>query len=193
MAENLNVGVMVVGEGGADGQSDDTKIEKFCHGDVESACDNGYGGLYQWAEMLGLPYRCNTEDCTDEIGYGTVRQGICPYGWRIPVADDWNALHLALADEKFKGVSKMKLATTPFDEWNSSENDGNSSYFSAVPAGMRVVNGGFLDWGESAYFWYLSSGFSWSSADYTSFQKFDAATRYSMSTRSGLSVRCVKN
>lgn len=94
-------------------------------------------------QIAVLPSRCNTEDCTDEIGYGSVRQGICPYGWRIPVADDWNALHLALAESNRNGVSKMKLANTPFADWNNTENDGNSFYFSAVPAGLRVANGGF--------------------------------------------------
>ena len=54
MAENLNIGEMVLGE---NNQSDDTKIERYCYNNDTTKCDE-FGGLYQWAEMMQLPSRC---------------------------------------------------------------------------------------------------------------------------------------
>ena len=59
MAENLNIGEMVLGE---KDQNDDTKIERYCYNNDTTNCDK-YGGLYQWAEMMQLPSSCNTESC----------------------------------------------------------------------------------------------------------------------------------
>ena len=77
MAENLNIGEMVLGE---NEQNDDTKIERYCYNNDTTNCDK-FGGLYQWAEMMQLPNRCNTESCSDWIE--TQHQGICPEGWRL--------------------------------------------------------------------------------------------------------------
>ena len=74
MAENLNIGEMVLGE---NDQNDDTKIERYCYNNDTTNCDK-YGGLYQWAEMMQLPSRCNTESCSDWIE--AQHQGICPDG-----------------------------------------------------------------------------------------------------------------
>ena len=63
MAENLNIGEMVLGD---NDQNDDSKIERYCYNNDTTYCDH-YGGLYQWAEMMQLPSRCNTESCSDLI------------------------------------------------------------------------------------------------------------------------------
>ena len=83
MAENLNIGEMVLGE---NDQNDDTKIERYCYNNDTTNCDK-YGGLYQWAEMMQLPSRCNTESCSDWIERD--HQGICPEGWRLFTWDDY--------------------------------------------------------------------------------------------------------
>ena len=61
MAENLDIGEFVWG---FEDQEDDSKIEKYCYKNDTANCNN-YGGLYQWAEMMQLPSRCNTESCAD--------------------------------------------------------------------------------------------------------------------------------
>ena len=63
MAENLNIGKMVLGE---NNQNDDSEIERYCYNNDTTKCDE-FGGLYQWAEMMQLPSRCNTESCADLI------------------------------------------------------------------------------------------------------------------------------
>ena len=83
MAENLNVGEKVYG---FKDQKDDSKIERYCYDDDTTNC-NKYGGLYQWAEMMQLPSRCNTESCADLIKPN--HQGICPDGWRLLTYNDY--------------------------------------------------------------------------------------------------------
>ena len=83
MAENLNVGEMIEGKLN---QSNESKIEKYCYNNDTAICLT-YGGLYQWAEMMQLPSRCNTESCADSIHEN--HQGICPKGWRLLTYDDF--------------------------------------------------------------------------------------------------------
>ena len=99
MAENLNVGVMVDGK---KDQNDNSKVERYCYGNDTANCDK-YGGLYQWAEMMQLPSRCNTESCADLIKPN--HQGICPDGWRLLTEDDiYVVLHANENDVGAKGV-----------------------------------------------------------------------------------------
>ena len=83
MAENLNIGVDVPG---TQDQNDDSVIERYCYDDDTTKCDE-FGGLYQWAEMMQLPSRCNKEHCADLIKPN--HQGICPDGWRLLTFDDF--------------------------------------------------------------------------------------------------------
>ena len=70
---------------GAEEQDDDTKVEMYCYNDSVEYCNDWWGGLYQWAEMMALPYECNNKSCADLIdpdGDG-FHQGICPDGWHL--------------------------------------------------------------------------------------------------------------
>ncbi|MBR6832502.1 MAG: hypothetical protein IKM81_03775 [Fibrobacter sp.] len=99
MAENLNIGEMVDGE---EDLKNDSKIERYCYDNDTTNCDK-YGGLYQWAEMMLLPSRCNTESCADLIKSN--HQGICPDSWRLLTEDDFYViLHANGNDAGAKGV-----------------------------------------------------------------------------------------
>ncbi len=70
---------------GTEEQDDDTKVEMYCYNDSVEYCNDWWGGLYQWAEMMALPYECNNKSCADLIdpdGDG-FHQGICPDGWHL--------------------------------------------------------------------------------------------------------------
>ncbi|SHG29035.1 major paralogous domain-containing protein [Fibrobacter sp. UWH9] len=84
MAENLNIGVDVLG---TQDQTDDKVIERYCYNDDTTNCDR-YGGLYQWAEMMQLPSACNNMDCSDRYDPSNHR-GICPENWRILTYNDF--------------------------------------------------------------------------------------------------------
>lgn len=127
MAENLNIGEMVHG---AKDQNDDSKIERYCYANDTTKCDE-FGGLYQWAEMMQLPSRCNYESCADLILPN--HQGICPDGWRLFTWDDYFTVRW-YKDEFNHGIEGLRA---------SSFNGYNTSGFSLTGAGYRGGVGGF--------------------------------------------------
>lgn len=128
MAENLNIGEMVLGE---NNQNDDAKIERYCYNNDTTKCDE-FGGLYQWAEMMQLPSRCNTESCSDLIQKN--HRGICPEGWRLFTWDDYEIV--SEYEDKFDDGIKGLRSTYGF-------RGTNQSGFSLTGAGLRKENGTF--------------------------------------------------
>ena len=138
MAENLNIGEMVQGK---DDQKDDTKIERYCYNNDTTKCDE-YGGLYQWAEMMQLPSRCNTESCSDLIQEN--HRGICPEGWRLMKdLDFYIAWH---AETNEYGIEGVRSAY--------SFNGYNSTGLSLTGAGLRTLEGGFDRLRETVFWAY---------------------------------------
>ena len=127
MAENLNIGEMVLGE---NDQNDDTKIERYCYNNDTTNCDK-YGGLYQWAEMMQLPSSCNTESCSDYIR--RKHQGICPDGWRLFTWDDYEIIR-DYNDKYGDGIKGLR---------SQCFHGNNASGFSLIGAGLRNVDGEF--------------------------------------------------
>lgn len=130
MAENLNVGEFVWG---FEDQEDDSKIERYCYKNDTANC-NKYGGLYQWAEMMQLPSRCNTESCADLIKPN--HQGICPSGWRLLTYNDYYIV--VHADNNEDGVKGTRSAY--------GFGGSNDSGYSLIGAGYRSEEGGVQDW-----------------------------------------------
>ena len=177
MAENLNIGKMV---GITKDQANDTLIERYCYDRDTTNCDR-YGGLYQWAEMMQLPSRCNTESCADLIQPN--HQGICPDGWRLLTQDDFYiVLH---ADNNKHGIQDARAI---------SFGGFNYSGYSLVGAGY-VLNRKLKNIGESAGWFYTEEGVDAPAegAFVSSTAKTgDIFSTYEMAKTNGLSVRCVK-
>jgi uncharacterized protein (TIGR02145 family) len=141
MAENLNVGEMVRG---FKDQKDDSKIERYCYDNDTTNCDR-YGGLYQWAEMMNLPFECNSKSCADSIKPN--HKGICPDGWRLLTYDDFYII--VNSNGNSHGVEGVR-STFGFGGFNTTG-------FSLVGAGMRITpmgGGGFKELNETAYWFY---------------------------------------
>ena len=130
MAENLNIGKMVPG---ADDQNNDNEIERYCYNNDTTKCDE-FGGLYQWAEMMQLPSRCNTESCADLIKEN--HRGICPEGWRLFTYDDYVIVR-GYKDEYDDGIKGL------CSSWGFSGT--NASGFSLTGGGLRRAAGVFDD------------------------------------------------
>ena len=139
MAENLNIGEMVLGK---DDQKDDTKIERYCYNNDTTKCDE-FGGLYQWAEMMQLPSRCNTESCSDLIQEN--HRGICPEGWRLMTYDDYVVIE-GYKDEFGYGIKGLRSAY--------GFGGNNYSGWSLTGAGLRTKKGGFDDLRSVVYWLY---------------------------------------
>ena len=177
MAENLNIGDMVRGR---KDQEDDTKIEKYCYDNDTTNCNN-YGGLYQWAEMMQLPSRCNTESCADLIKPN--HQGICPDGWRLLTYNDYYiAVH---ADNNKDGVKGTRSAY--------GFGGSNDSGFSLVGAGYNW-NHSFTSLQDGTYWFYpVESAVGGDQFVHASFQYSTAKGNPDEEVYKihGFSVRCV--
>ena len=181
MAENLNIGEMVLGE---NDQNNDSKIEHYCYNNDTTKCDE-FGGLYQWAEMMQLPSRCNTESCADLIQEN--HQGICPDGWRLFTYDDYCVV-MGYEDKYDDGVKGLRSM--------HGFSGTNSSGFSLTGAGKRSKNGGFDSLEKNAY-WYLPEEYEGMEATHAHFGVVSALTESAPDRNRrdvklyGLSVRCV--
>ena len=184
MAENLNIGTMVNGNGN---QTDNATIEKYCYSDNTTNCDT-YGGLYQWDEMM--------QYVTTE---GT--QGICPTGWHLPTEAEYKTMEMQL------GMSNAQADATGWcgtDEgsklsgneplWTNGALDQNANFgtsgFDALPGGYRGTSGSFTDLANEALFWSSSESGTdaWGrglSNDNTQVDRANSTQTY------GFSVRCV--
>ena len=185
MAENLNIGVDVLG---TQDQTDDEVIERYCYNDDTTNCDR-YGGLYQWAEMMQLPSECNNMDCSDRYD-PTNHQGICPDNWRLLTYDDFYIILNANTND-----SGIKGLRSTYDFGGN-----NKSGFSLVGAGGRDTwgGGGFLQLNVATYWYYpkefIVDGQMLPAAGFTYINSQDKGNKdsYADSKEYGYSVRCVK-
>ena len=174
-AENLNIGEMV---DGSENQSDNDKIERYCYDNDTTNCDR-YGGLYQWAEMMGFNDSCNTKSCAHLIDEN--HQGICPEDWRLLTADDIDF------------ILKSEYVTHGFEDLKTQNGFGgyNTTGFSLVPTGSRVGTS-FKNFPNSALWFYpverVVDGVQ--AARDGRIDSFSYDTNVSRKTN-GLSVRCV--
>ena len=179
MAENLNIGEMVLGE---NDQNDDSKIERYCYNNDTTRCDI-YGGLYQWAEMMQLPSRCNTESCAELIQEN--HRGICPEGWRLFTWDDYVVIR-QYKDDFDWGIAGLRAKS--FIGYNTSG-------FSLIGGGFRSFESGEFSKLNEYSFWHFPTedgkkvanvGLILSSINDGVYREDCGSKRY------GLSVRCTK-
>ncbi|WP_290960062.1 FISUMP domain-containing protein [Fibrobacter sp.] len=180
MAENLNIGEMVLG---TENQANDTLIERYCYNNDTTKCDE-FGGLYQWAEMMQLPSRCNTESCADLIQED--HRGICPVGWRLFTYDDYEIVR-GYKDENGDGIKGLR-STYGFS-------GTNASGFSLTGAGMRTKLGAF-DGLKEVMAWFRPEEYESDAANRAHHGLFDnndfAPAKENRDLKvNGFSVRCV--
>ena len=176
MVENLNVGEMVRG---FKDQKDDSKIERYCYDNDTLNC-HYYGGLYQWAEMMGFNDSCNTKSCAHLIQEN--HQGICPDGWRLLTYDDFYII--VNSNENTHGVEGVRSAFG-FGGYNTTG-------FSLVGAGYNWQHT-FTQMNESTYWHYPQEGTLGDNTSFVGCQSRTETTLCSQSTykTNGFSVRCV--
>ena len=180
MAENLNVGTRI---DGANNQTNNPTLEKYCYGDLESNCDI-YGGLYQWDEMMQY---VTTEGA----------QGICPFGWHIPTDAEWTALTTYLGGEsvaggKIKSTGTIEAGTGLWFDPNTGAT--NESGFLGLPGGSRnYYNASFNARGSYGNFW-CSAEYSGTCAWHRFLRSVTAnVNRLYYSKFYGFSVRCIED
>jgi uncharacterized protein (TIGR02145 family) len=174
--------------------AENLKTSKFADGEVIPEVRDSADWCY-----LVAPALCwydNDQDSYKDL-YGalynfyTVSTGkLCPEGWHVPTKDEWQQLIYFLGDT----LSGGKLKEQGTLHWNDPNTGAiNSAGFSALPAGIRYLEGTFASQGYFTAFWSANEAdtvHGW----YSSLYYRDALTGTgSTPKRNGLSVRCVRN
>jgi len=214
MTANMNVGTMINDPAGQDNNS---QVEKYCYGNTPANCTT-YGGLYWWTEAVQVSASFTNalvggswQSC-DPCGSGG-RQGICPSGYHIPTDLEWSRYEWCVENNisptgttplaTFQGNSgwrgtnnstigpgsKLKASASNSPAWNGT----NASGFTALPAGTRLLGGGFNLIGSGAYFWSATESVA-ADALYRVFFTGNWQSQRNVSKKTyGLSVRCLQN
>jgi len=150
-----------------------------------SSCPDGivgncaiYGSLYNWTDATAL----------------------CPSGWRIPSADEWNTLiSFVGSDSKCSNCAGAKLKAR--NGWGDNDNGTDDYGFAALPAGCRSSGGTFYEFKGTGGFWWTSNevnaNFAQRAVMYSSYLNVQGGSgegvqiSSSMKTE-GYSVRCIK-
>ena len=177
-AENLNIGEMV---DGSENQSDNDKIERYCYNNDTTNCVE-YGGLYQWAEMMNLPFECNSKSCADSIKPN--HQGICPKDWHLMTYNDFYiVVHADGNDAGVKGVRSMGFGGL------------NYTGYSLIAAGYNWAYE-FSDLNDYTYWFYPEESKNYAQEGAVAGSQGKSSTGNSRSDQYktyGFSVRCAKN
>lgn len=161
---NLNVGTRI---NRAEAQTNNSIIEKYCYGDIESNCTT-YGAFYRWNEAMQ---------------YRTVQgsKGICPVGSHIPSDDDWKILeiYLGMTEQEANSWNPEGRGTDQGTKLKAGGSSGLNlplsgtlgsdgffdladlgSYWSSTQAGTIIVDGEVVSTNYGAMTRALSSGYS---------------------------------
>jgi uncharacterized protein (TIGR02145 family) len=180
MAENLNTSVYRNGDAITNNFSNTdwnntANVAWAFHGDnTSNACP--YGKLYNWFA------------CVD------ARQ-LCPAGWHVPSAEEWNVLtdHLggtAVAGGKMKSVGTNDVGT---GLWFSPNTADNSSGFSGVPGGARGALGIFNGLTQFGSYWSSSESNAQNAARRSLDYFLSSVVADTKDKNLGFSVRCVRD
>ena len=164
----------------------------YCYNDDDSYCAK-YGRLYTWAVAMDSAGMLNTDGlgCGYEVTCSPrfpVR-GICPEGWHLPNAEEFETLFNAVGDPDETSGWALKSKTG----WSFTDMNTDDFSFTAIAAGFRFDNGEFLYEGQNTEFWsateYISSRANAMHLRYTYGDVFLRAEDKNIAT----SVRCIKN
>jgi uncharacterized protein (TIGR02145 family) len=151
-------------------------------------------------DTLSLPGYCwyNNDETAYKASYGALYNGytitdgmICPTGWHVPAAEEWQLLITFLGDS-IKAGGKLKESGT--DHWLIPNTGAdNSSGFGAVAAGIRYFEGSFSSVSYFTSFW-SSTQIGTDDKWYMSLYYGDAKASLGHKSKNyGFSVRCVKD
>ncbi len=117
----------------------------------------------------------------------------CPVGWHLPTDDEWTLLTTYLGGDSIAG---RKLKSTFY--WkNPDPTTTNSSGFTAIPGGNRMLDGNYNMIGLWGYWWSSTENYSDNTTDYAWFRwmyyNLSEISSYYQHKERGLSVRCIKD
>lgn len=135
----------------------------WCYRNSADSC-NKYGRMYDW----------NTA------------KAVCPAGWHLPTRQEWGVLASAAGG----GTASAKLKSR--SGWYNSGNGTDVFGFSALPGGLRSVDGYFYDAGYSGHWWSVTEAGGGYAYIHGMYFNFNFVNEDYGSKDYGFSVRCVK-
>jgi len=139
---------------------------------LKKSCAIGptYGKLYNW-------YAVNDS------------RGLAPTGWHIPSDAEWSTLSTCLGGDLVASGALKEVGTTHWLSPNTGAS--NSSGFTALPGGLRIILGNFNNTvGTDGYWWSSSEN----SSNYAQLDNYYRGMfRDTLQKKYGASVRCVKD
>ena len=162
----------------------------YCYNDDSDYCDK-YGRLYTWATAMDSASESNGAGC----GYGKMCtptypvKGVCPDGWHLPSFGEWETLKFAVCGCEVDGQNLKSKR-----DWEANGGGKDLYAFSAVPAGVKSVNGKYFYEGSQTYFW-SSTDYGFEIARAVNLDYGISLNVYESSSRKmyAYSVRCVKD
>ena len=107
----------------------------WCYDTIPENCEK-YGRLYQWHAVVDRSYAaCGMRhECTVE----EPAQGICPSGWHVPSAAEWDTLvaYTGMRTGGKEGSGRTLKSEDDWDGWTGLNRLG----FNALPAGSRAYH-----------------------------------------------------
>jgi uncharacterized protein (TIGR02145 family) len=117
-------------------------------------------------------------------------RNVCPDGWHVPTAPEWDELHAVNGGYSFGGGNLKK---TGIDLWLAPNTGAtNSSGFTALPGGRRLGGGDFQESFGSGY-WWTRTGNSSTLVNRHLFYSSNGVWIDDVSKQEGHSIRCVKD
>lgn len=153
----------------------------WCYEDKESNCQK-FGRLYNW----------------------DAAKVACPAGWHLPSKEELEMLLKAVGgtlvkseDEEivwWSDTGKKLKSTSGWKEKEGENGNGDDAFgFSALAAGGRSYDSGYIQEGVEAHFW-SSTGYDDADAYYMGLYNFgDVAGLFGGENGSGFSVRCLQD
>jgi uncharacterized protein (TIGR02145 family) len=159
---------------------------------------------YQWA-YDGLENKVDSFGRLYTWYAATDNRNICPVGWHVPADSEWSTLTDYLISNGYGydgGGTNILKSMASEAGWDTCQIAGsigcepmmnNSSGFSALPGGIRTINGTFYSMGSAAW-WWTSTPYSISTAWYRSLNNYTTVVkRDNNHSAFALSVRCIRD
>jgi uncharacterized protein (TIGR02145 family) len=193
--ENLNYGTQISGAGGSD-QTNNGIPEKYCFNNDGANCTTR-GGLYQWAELVQYLNGATNTALWNPAPTGDV-QGMCPDGWHLPSAAEYDLLMTSQGGMSLAGGPLKETGTTYWQTPNTGAT--NTSHFSAKSTGMRRSDGlmNLTAFPQNGFLWSASPDLAGSlpnewSFNYKLVYNSTTVTKTGTTKANAFAARCIKN
>jgi uncharacterized protein (TIGR02145 family) len=155
----------------------------WCYYNNDSANGTVYGKLYNWYAVAGI----------HDTDPNTPNKILAPLGWHVPSDSEWTALTDFLGGLSVTGAGG-KMKETGTSHWLSPNTAAtNSSGFTGLPGGARVLNGTFYGIGSETPWWSLTE-YNTTNAWYRVLNSQNGgAASYFLNKIVGCSVRCLRD